>query len=195
MPSLTPSTPAPSRRSPSCSPTPLLQSPSSNSLSAPTASRGSTSPSQQHPAPPPPPHNSAPQRHEAQPGAGGNFAMDTVEEGETGAAGTRRGRSGYGSGEGFDVDEFSAPGQVGSAAVVAAAREALVLDLTASDNETDEEAVGWEVWQEALEEIVGEEMPANRAWREGDKQVTLPLARFRYAAAVVVVSLIRARRH
>ncbi|GAA6044338.1 hypothetical protein JCM8097_004574 [Rhodosporidiobolus ruineniae] len=123
-------------------------------------------------------------------------AMDAVEEGEMGAAGTCRGQSGYGPGEGFDVDEFSAPGQLGSVAVDAAAREAVVLDLTASDEETDEEAVGWEVWQEALEEIVGEETPADRAWREGDERVTLPLARFRYAAAAaVVVSLKRARRH
>ncbi|GAA6044449.1 hypothetical protein JCM8097_004729, partial [Rhodosporidiobolus ruineniae] len=53
-----------------------------------------------------------------------------------------------------------------------------------------------EVWREALEEIVGEETPADRAWRERDEQVTLPLARFRYAAAAAaVVSLKRARRH
>ncbi|GAA6044517.1 hypothetical protein JCM8097_003498 [Rhodosporidiobolus ruineniae] len=122
--------------------------------------------------------------------------MDTGEEGLEGAAGASSGRRGYGPGEGFNVDKFSAPGELGSAAVAAAAREALVLDLTASDDETDEEEVGWEVWREALEEIVGEETPADRAWRERDEQVTLPLARFRYAAAAAaVVSLKRARRH
>ncbi|GAA6044193.1 hypothetical protein JCM8097_006806 [Rhodosporidiobolus ruineniae] len=61
-----------------------------------------------------------------------------------------------------------------------------------SDDETDEEE--WEVWREALEGIVGEETPADRAWREGDEQVTLPLAHSRHAAAAVV-SLKHAHRH
>ncbi|GAA6042402.1 hypothetical protein JCM8097_004499 [Rhodosporidiobolus ruineniae] len=188
------SAPALSRPSLSSSPRPPLLSPSSDLPSAPAASRGSTSPSQQHPAPPPASEDDARPRCEAQPGAPADDVMDTGEEGLEGAAGASSGRRGYGPGESFDVDEFSAPGELGSAAVAAAAREAPVLDLTASDDETDEEAVGWEVWQEALEEIVGEETPAERAWREDDEQVTLPLARFCYAAAAaVVVSLKRAR--
>ncbi|GAA6044438.1 hypothetical protein JCM8097_006110 [Rhodosporidiobolus ruineniae] len=97
-------------------------------------------PGHQHPAPP-----SAPQ----------NEAMDTGKEGETGAAGAGSGRTGYGPDEGFNVDEFSAPGQLGSAAGAAAAREAPVLNLTASNEETDKEEVGWAVWHEALKEVVG----------------------------------------
>ncbi|GAA6044445.1 hypothetical protein JCM8097_008029 [Rhodosporidiobolus ruineniae] len=135
-------------------------------------------------------------RCEAQPGAPADDVMDTGEEGLEGAAGASSGRRGDGPEEGFDVDEFSAPGELGSVTVDAAAGEAAVLDLTASDEETDEEEVGWAVWHEALEEVVGEETPAARAWREADERITLPLARQRYAAAAaVVVSLKRARRH
>ncbi|GAA6044434.1 hypothetical protein JCM8097_008588 [Rhodosporidiobolus ruineniae] len=196
MPSLAHSTPAPSHPFPSSLQHPPLHLLSSNSSSAAVASRGFTSPSQQHPAPPPAPQDDARPRCEAQPGAQADGAMDTDWEGESGAARASSGRSRYGPGEGFDVDKFSAPGELGSVAVAAAAGEAAVLDLTTSNEETDKEGVGWAVWHEALEEVVGEETPAARAWCEADEQITLPLARQRYAAAAaIIVSLKRARRH
>ncbi|GAA6045479.1 hypothetical protein JCM8097_008188, partial [Rhodosporidiobolus ruineniae] len=169
--------------------------PPSNLLSTPAASRAFTSPSPPHPVPPPPPQNGAPPHWEEQPGARGDDAMDTGEEGLEGAAGASSGWR-YGPGEGFDVNEFSMPGQLGSVVVAAAAREAAVLDLTASDEETDKEEVRWAVWHEALTEVVGEETPASRAWREAHERFTIPYARERYAAAAaIVVSLKRSRRH
>ncbi|GAA6045367.1 hypothetical protein JCM8097_000632 [Rhodosporidiobolus ruineniae] len=130
-----------------------------------------TLPSQQHPAPPPPPQNGGPPRWEAQLVAHGNAAVEPSEEGLEGAAGANSGRSRYGPQEVSNVDKISTPGQVGSAAAVAAAQEAPMLDLTASDNVMDEEEVGWEVWWEALEDFVSVQRARRhaRGWRDSPK--------------------------